>query len=198
MAMVNEKRMPWWLMVITGLLIVAAGILLLASPDFLNVLVNLIGIGALILGLYFIFRAVRIKNENRNASMLFLVHGLLNIVLAVLIFILYNSGRSVTITSIGYQNGTLIGVMLGCWLIIFGVFGLIEARKTGGGKASYRISLLLAISGLVLLIVPFFLMPHYIFMGIIGIIIGVFRTGQGIAQKTRLDGRTSGGRSNLY
>ncbi len=191
------KRMPWWLMVITGLLILAAGIFLLASPGFLNVLINLIGIGGLIIGIYFIVKALINKSESQRDFVLLLVHGLLNLVLALLIFILYKAHRDITIPSIGYQNGTLIGVMLGCWLIVFGVFGLIDARKAGGDRTRSRINLLLVVSGIVLLIVPFFLMPHYIFMGIIGIIIGVIRTAQGIIYKVRLDGRTMGGRSNI-
>jgi uncharacterized membrane protein HdeD (DUF308 family) len=193
----TEKKMPWWLMVITGLLILAAGIFLLASPGFLNVLINLFGISVLIIGIYFIFKALRNKSESQRDFVLLLVHGLLNLVLALLIFILYKAHREITIPTIGYQNGTLIGVMLGCWLIVFGVFGLIDARKTGGDKTRSRINLLLVASGIILLIVPFFLMPHYIFMGIIGIIIGVVRTAQGIFIKVRLDGRTSGGRSNI-
>ena len=193
----TEKKMPWWLMVITGLLILAAGIFLLASPGFLNVLISLLGIGVLIIGLYLIVKAIRNKSESQRDFVLLLIHGILNLVLALLILILYRAHKEITIPTIGYQNGTLIGVILGCWLIIFGVFGLIDARKAGGNKTRSRINLLLVASGIVLLIVPFFLMPHYIFMGIIGIIIGIIRTTQGIIYKLRLDERTSGGRSNI-
>jgi uncharacterized membrane protein HdeD (DUF308 family) len=92
----------------------------------------------------------------------------------------------------------LLGVILSSWFIIFGLFGMINARQDGGNSSRTRVSALLFIIGIVLILLPFLLsINHVLFLGIVAILIGVFRTSQGIINKVQRDGRTSGGRSNL-
>ncbi len=184
--MINkEKTMPWWFVILTGLVILAAGIYLLVSPvGGLNILTFLLGLGVLAFSLYNFYKAVRHKDDNR-LFIPFLVHALLDLILFLLILIIRNSP-------------TLLGVILSSWFIVFGVFGIIHAQQDGGNKHKARISTLLLIIGIVLIILPFVLgIDHIIFLGIVSIVIGVVRATQGIILKAQQDGRTSGGRSNL-
>ncbi len=185
--MINkDKSMPWLFIILTGLIILAAGIYLLVSPvDGLNALTFLLTVGVLLFCLYNFFKAYKFKDENRF-FVLFLVHALLNLVLFLLLIIIKNSTA-------------LLGVILSSWFIIFGLFGIINARQDGGNASKTRISALLLLIGVVLILLPFLLsINHVLFLGIVAILIGVFRTTQGIVYKVQRDGRTSGGRSNLY
>jgi uncharacterized membrane protein HdeD (DUF308 family) len=181
----KDKTLPWWFIVLTGLVILAAGIYLLVSPDTaLNVLTFLLAIGVLFFCLYNFFKAYKFKDNNR-LFVPFIVHALLDLVLFLLIIIIKNSYA-------------LLGVILSSWFIIFGLFGMINARQDGGNSSRTRVSALLFIIGIVLILLPFLLsINHVLFLGIVAILIGVFRTSQGIINKVQRDGRTSGGRSNL-
>lgn len=179
------KALPWWMVIVTGVLILGAGIFLLVSPaDGLGILTFLLGVGVLGFGLYNIYKAIRFKDNNR----LFipsLIHGLLDMVLLLLIVVIRNSPAH-------------LGVILASWFIIFGVFGVVHARQDGDGKTRSRISALLILIGVVLIILPFLLrMDHVVFLGIVSIIIGVVRTAQGVVSKIRQNARVSGGRANL-
>lgn len=181
----KDKTMPWWFVVLTGLIILTVGIYLLVSPaSGLNALTFLFAIGVLAVGLYNFYKAIKSKNDNR-IFVPFLVHALLDIVLFLLIIVIRNSPA-------------LLGVILASWFIIFGVFGLIHAQQDGGNKMKARISGLLVLIGVVLILLPFLLgIDHVLFLGIVSILIGVIRTAQGIIFKVQRDARTSGGRSNL-
>ncbi|MDD5017239.1 MAG: DUF308 domain-containing protein [Eubacteriales bacterium] len=187
----NEKGMPWWLVIVTGVLIIAAGIFLLASnntdPDAsnaaLDTLTFLVGLGVLVYGVYCFFKAIQLKNDNR-LFIPFLVHGILDVVLFLLILIIDKSP-------------VLLGVILASWLIVFGVFDIIQAKQSGG-KRGTRIGALLVLIGLGLMIIPLLLRINYVvFLGIVALVFGIIKTTQGILYKVRLDERTSGGRSNL-
>lgn len=182
----KDKTMPWWFVILTGLIVLAVGIYLLVSQESgLNALTFLLTIGVLLFSLYYFYKAYKFKDENR----LFvpsLVHALLDLVLFLLLIIIRNSPA-------------LLGVILSSWFIIFGLFGLINARQDGGSSTKTRMSALLLLVGVVLILLPFLLsINHVLFLGIVAILIGVFRTVQGIIYKVQHDGRTSGGRSNLY
>ena len=181
----TEKNMPWWLVVVTGVLIIAAGIFLLVSDGVgLDVLAFLVGLGVLVFGVYYLFKAVNNKKDN-SIFVPYLIHGLLNIILLLLIIFIRNSPA-------------LLGVILASWLVIFGFFGIVQARKQSDNKTRIRLCVLLLLCGVVLMILPFVLgMGHVIFLGIVGIVIGVVRTAMGIIYKVRLDQRTTGGRSNV-
>ena len=176
------KSLPWWMVIVTGLLILAAGIFLLVSPvDGLNVLTFLLGAGVLIFGFYNIYKAFRYKDDNR-LFIPFLVHGLLDLVLFILIVVIQNSPAH-------------LGVILSCGFIIFGIFGIIHARQDGESRTSARLSALLVLIGVVLILLPFLLsMSHVLFLGIVSILIGVVRIAQGIIIKQKLGSYTATGR----
>ncbi|MGI5849764.1 MAG: DUF308 domain-containing protein [Christensenellales bacterium] len=182
----NQKGMPWWLAIIIGVLIIAAGIFLLVSPsDGRDVLIFIVGLGVLLYSLYNFYRAIQSRDDNR-IFIPFLAHGLLDIVLFLLILFINKSPA-------------LLSVILSCWLIVFGLFGIIHARQDGGDNhRRIRINTFLMLIGLGLLIIPFILsIDPVVFLGIIALAFGVMKTIQGIISKVRLDESTSGGRSNL-
>ena len=181
----TEKTMPWWLVVITGVLILAAGIFLLVSPaDGLSVLIFIVGLGVLVYGIYCLFKALQHKNDNQ-IFVPYLVHGILDIVLFLLILIIRPSAG-------------LLGVILASWLIVFGVFGMIHGRQESNSRKT-RAGVFLTLIGIGFLIIPLLLtINQVVFLGIIALVLGVIRTAQGIIYKVRLDGRISGGRSNIY
>ncbi len=181
----KDKTMPWWFIILTGLIILAVGIYLLVSPvSGLSVLTFLLGIGVLVFSIYNFYKAIKYKDDNR-LFVPFLVHALLDAVLFLLLLVIRNSPA-------------LLGVILASWFIVFGVFGMIHAQQDGGNKPKARISALLALIGVVLILLPFLIgIDHVIFLGIVSILIGVVRTTQGIVYKVQHDERTSGGRSNL-
>jgi uncharacterized membrane protein HdeD (DUF308 family) len=181
----KDKTMPWWFILLTGLVILAAGIYLLVSQESgLSVLTFLLAVGVLFFCVYNFFKAYKFKDDNR-LFVPFIVHALLDLVLFLLIIIIKNSYA-------------LLGVILSSWFIIFGLFGIINARQDGGNSAKTRVSALLLLVGIVLILLPFLLsINHVLFLGIVAILIGVIRSAQGIIVKVQRDGRTSGGRSNL-
>jgi uncharacterized membrane protein HdeD (DUF308 family) len=191
----TTKNMPWWLVVFTGVLIIAVGIFLLAAnganladPNAVSValktLIYIVGIGVLLYGLYCLFKAIQFKNDNR-ISLPYLVHGILDIVLFLLLLIIHPSAG-------------LLGVILSSWMIVFGIFGMIQGRQETSSRKT-RAGVLLTLIGLCFLIIPLlFSFNHVDVLGVIALVLGVFRTAQGIISKVKLDGRTSGGRSNIY
>lgn len=185
-------KMPWWLVVVTGVLIIAAGIFLLAgnSPEVekniaLKTLLFIVGFFVFLYGIYNLYKAYKLKNEHRM-FVAHLVHGILDIILLLLILFIPDTQ-------------TLLGVILACWFIVFGLFGLVQNDSSSDkNRQTRRISALLLVIGAALLIIPVALGINYIILlGIAGIIIGIVRVAQGIISKTRYDERTSGGRSNL-
>lgn len=184
----NEKNMSWWLAIVIGVLIIAAGIFLLISPKIgLDVLVFLVGLGVLVYGAYNIYIAVKAKSNHREFAP-YLVHGLLDIILLLLIIIITDTPA-------------LLGIIIACWFIIFGFFDIVQARKeidNDDKRRRTRIGALLAVIGVCLLIIPLLLSINYIILfGIAALVLGVVKTVQGILNKIKLDESTSGGRSNL-
>lgn len=181
----TDKTMPWWLVVFTGVLILAAGIFLLVSPSGgQSVLIFIVGLGVLIYGLYCLIKAFQHKNIN-SVFVPYLVHGILDVVLFLLILIIRPSAN-------------LLGIILASWLIVFGIFGLIHGRQENNSRKT-RVSALLVLIGVGFLIIPLVLtINQVVFLGIIALVLGIIRTAQGIIYKVRLDQRTSGGRSNIY
>ncbi len=180
----KEKILPWWLVSATGLVILAAGIYLLVSPQTsLSALTFLLAVGVLGFSIFNFAKAYSYRSDNRY-FVPFLVHAMLDAVLFLLLVIIKSSPA-------------LLGVILSSWFIIFGLFGLIHARQDEN-KSKARVSALLLLIGIALILLPFLLsIDHVLFLGIVSILIGVFRTAQGIVYKVKLDGRTSGGRANL-
>ncbi len=191
--MKSSGKMPWWLVIVTGALIVAAGIFLLATNNTnpednvaLKTLMFVVGLIVMLYGIYNLYKAFKFKNDNR-LFVAHLIHGILDIILLLLMLIIRDSQ-------------TLLGIILACWFIVFGLFGLVQSgHGNDRNMQTRRISALLLAIGVALLVIPQVLSINYIFLlGLAGILIGIVRIGQGILSKTRYDDRTSGGRSNLY
>ncbi len=183
----NEQNMPWWLIVFIGIVIIAAGIFLLVSPQVgLDVLVFLVGLAVLVYGIYNLYKAFKSKSDHRK-FLTYLIHGILDIILLLLIIIITDSPA-------------LLGVIVACWFIIFGFFDVVQARQQAEELKSHRtrIGALLLLIGLVLLVIPLILAIDYIILfGVLALIFGAAKTVQGIVHKIKLDERTSSGRSNL-
>ena len=181
-----EKGMPWWLVIITGVLMIGAGIFLLVSPAIgLNVLTFLVGLGVLLYGIYNIYKAIRFKDNNRVFTA-YLVHGLLDLILFLLILTIDNTP-------------VLLGTILAVWLMVFGVFGIVETRRSEvDNKGKTRVSTLLVLIGLVLLVIPLLLSINYvILLGIIVLVFGIVRLTQGFIKKAKLDDHLSEKRSKI-
>lgn len=182
----SENKMPWWLVTITGVLIVIASILLLISPVVgLSVLTFLVGFAVLIYGVYNIYKALRSKYDN-NAMIPYLVHGLLDIVLLLLILVIKDTPA-------------LLGIIIACWFIVFGVFEMILAKQDDeGNKRKARIGALLMLIGIGLILIPMLLHINYVLLfAIVALVFGIIRTAQGIIFKVNIEEHTSSGRSNL-
>jgi uncharacterized membrane protein HdeD (DUF308 family) len=160
---------------------------LLVSPkDGKNVLSTLVGIGVFVFCIYNIFKAIQNKNDNR-LFIPYLAQGLLDIVLLLLLI------------TIPDKTQVLIGIIIACWLIVFGFFEIIHARRSDDNRHRIRSGSLLIIAGIAVLLIPLLLrLDSVIFIGIAALVLGVVKTVQGLLYKVRTDERTSGGRSNLY
>ncbi len=182
----DRKSTPWWLDVVIGVVIIAAGIFLLVSPaNGSGVLSTLVGIGVLIYCLFNIYKAVQTKNDNR-LFIPYLAQGLLDLVLLLLLISIPNTP-------------SLVGIIIACWMIVFGFFEIIHTRSDGDGGRRTRNGWLLLLAGIGVLIVPLLLrIDSVIFIAIVGLVIGVVKTVQGFLYKVRRDEGGSDGRPNLY
>jgi len=187
-----SKKMPWWLVVLTGVLSLAIGIFLLAAngsdtlnPDAgspaLRTLIFIVGVGVLLFGLYCIFKAFQSKYDQR-LFLLYLIHGILDIVLFLLILFIPPAPG-------------LLGAILSCWTIVFGIFGMIQGRQEGGGQKT-RVGVLLTLIGIGFLVLVILRVDAVLLLGLIALVLGIIRIAQGIITKTRLGGQ--GSRPNLY
>lgn len=178
---------------VIGIVVIAVGIFLLVSPvDGNNVLRTLVGIGVLIYCIYNIIKAIQTKNDNR-LFIPYLAHALLDIVLLLLLITIPENPANPETTPV------LVGIIIACWLIIFGFFEIIHARRDSESGRRIRNGVFLLLAGIGVLVIPLLLkMESAIFLGIVALIIGVTKAVQGLLYKVRMDERTSGGRSNLY
>ena len=172
---IRERKLPWWLIIVTGLLIITAGIFVLVDnikgyENGLNVLVFLTGLGALSFGVYNFIVAYKSRSDN-SMFLTYLVHGIIDIVLLLLIIIIRNSHL-------------LLGVIIACWMMVFGVFEVIEGRKNDNQKHT-RLGAIFAIVGLVVLVIPLIFSIDYLtLIGIVGIVFGSLRVALGIMIKS--------------
>jgi len=187
-----SKKMPWWLIVLTGVLLLAVGIFLLAAngTDTLNpgagspalrTLIFVVGIGVLLFGLYCIFKALQSRYDQR-LFLLYLIHGVLDIVLFLLILFIPPAPG-------------LLGAILSCWMIVFGIFGMIQGRQEGGGQKT-RMGVLLTLIGIGFLVLVILRVDSVLLLGLIALVVGIIRTAQGILIRTRMGGQSN--RPNLY
>ena len=194
--MVSEgKKLPWWLNVVIGVAIIAAAIFLLVSPDDGNEFLTFaVGFGVFVFFVYNVIKAIQFKNDNR-LFIPYLAHGLLDLILFILIISIPSSRPG----DLGPEASQLIGIIIACWLIIFGFFEVIR-KKSGETDAHFlRNGLLLILSGAVVLFILLLTQLNYvIFIGIVAILIGVVKTVQGFLNKARENDQASGGRPGLF
>ena len=187
-----SKKIPWWLVVLTGVLLLAVGIFLLAAngtdtlnPDAgspaLRTLITVVGVGVLLFGLYCIFKALQSRHDQR-LFLLYLIHGVLDIVLFLLILFIPPAPG-------------LLGAIISCWMIVFGVFGMIQGRQEGGGQKT-RVGVLLTLIGIGFLVLVILRVDSVLLLGLIALVAGIIRIAQGIIIRTRMGGQ--GSRPNLY
>ena len=179
----SERKMPWWVIVLTGIIILIVSVFLLADRiSGLVLLTWVVALGAAVTGIYDLFLAL--KDRNSSTSIPLLVHGLLDLLLVLLIIVIPDSQA-------------LLGIIIACWLMVFGVFEIISGRRSDSAKRR-RLGILLIIIGLALLIVPLALCIDYVILiAIAGLVFGIYRIVLGILIKAKYDQRTSDGRSNL-
>ncbi len=178
--MQTAKTMPWWVTMLAGLLILTAGIFLIAwKGAALDVLTFLLGAGVLGFGLYNVFMAVGTRDDNR-LCIPFIAHGIFNFIMFILVLFIYRSPAH-------------LGVILGSWLIIFGVFRIIYARQDAEQKLSPKAGVFTFLIGAALIIIPFAIgIDHVLFIGIVAVIVGTVRAAMGIIKKTQVENeRTS-------
>ncbi|MFA5675304.1 MAG: DUF308 domain-containing protein [Christensenellales bacterium] len=182
--MQTAKTTTWWFTMIIGLIILLTGVFLIAWPlAGLGALTFLLGSGILGFGIYNIFMAVKTTDDNR-LFIPFLVHGLLNFIMFLLVIIIHNSPAH-------------LGALLGSWFIVFGTFRIIYARQDAEKKLSARVGVFLFLIGAALLVLPFVIgIDHVLFLGITAIVIGAARAGLSILKKVRSD-EAGGGRADL-
>lgn len=175
--------------IIIGILIIAAGIFLLVSPDGNSVLKAFVGIGVFVYCLFNIYKAVQHKNDN-SLFIPYLAHGLLDLVLLLLL---------ITINEKNVETPVLVEIIVACWLIVFGFFDMIRARRDSSSQHGVRNGSLLILAGLGVLIIPLLLGMHSaVFLGIVAIVFGVIKVIIGLVSKVRIEEGTSGGRPGLF
>jgi len=189
------KKLPWWLNVVIGVAIITAGIFLLVSPDDGNdFLTFAVGLGVFVFFVYNVIKAVQHKRDNR-LFIPYLAHGLLDLIL----FILIISIPSTRPGDSGSEASQLIGIIIACWLIIFGFFEIVRKKPEVPGTHFVRNGLLLILSGTVVMSILLLTQLNYvIFIGIVAIMIGVVKTVQGFLGKARENDQASGGRPGLF
>ena len=175
---IRERKLPWWLIIVTGVLIIAASIFVLADrASALTVLKVIIAIGTFAFAVFNF--VIAIKNRDiRSVWISHLAQGIINIVLFILVIAIPASP-------------TLLGIIIALWLIVFGVFEIIAARHYDQNKRS-KMGILLVIIGLVVLIIPLvFSIDYLLLIAIVGLVFGIFRVVLGILIKANDTGATT-------
>jgi uncharacterized membrane protein HdeD (DUF308 family) len=139
---VENKRIPWWLILLQGIALVIVGILLLTSPGAtLAFLVQLLGIWWLVQGL---FQIISIFMDSSQWGWK-LFAGILGIVAGIVI-LQHPLWSAILVPAIAI-------IILGIQALVFGVVELIQAFK-GGGWGIGLLGALSIIFGVVLLAHP--------------------------------------------
>lgn len=191
----NGRATPWWLNVVAGIMVIALGIFLLVSTiDGNGFLTVVVGVGLFIYCVYNIIKALQHKNDN-SLFIPHLAHGLLDLVLLLLIITIPSSRPGVT----GPQVSQLIGIIISCWLIIFGFFEMISKKNADSSQHRLRNGLLLFITGAVALLILLLIQINYVtFLGIVALLVGIIKIVQGLMNKVKNDEFGTGSRSGLF
>jgi len=180
---IRERKIPWWLIIVTGVLIIVAGVFALADKlSALTVIAVIIAIGTFAFAVFNFVIAIK-SRDIRNVWVPHLVQGIINIILFILAVTIPNPAT--------LKTAIRIGIIIACWLIVFGVFEVIAARQNDQSKRS-KMGILLVLIGLVVLVIPLiFRIDYLILIGIVGIVFGVYRSILGIVIGSKRTGNTT-------
>jgi uncharacterized membrane protein HdeD (DUF308 family) len=136
----RESTSSWWLFLLTGLIGIAAGVIVLAKPsDSLATLAVVAGVFALIDGSLDLIASLRRHNENRGLTA---VLGVVSVVVGVLL--------------IRHPIGGVLAValLIGIWLIAGGVVRMVRAFDSDHRAWSIVVALVEVAAGIVIVSSP--------------------------------------------
>jgi uncharacterized membrane protein HdeD (DUF308 family) len=147
---------PWWVLLISGLLIGAFGIVLLASPlATTSFLVILFGIFAIIFGAIAFIRSFFLIKEDKYWWVL-LIEGILGIAIGILVFVF------------PIETTVVLIYFIAAWLIVRGIFTI-----ANGSSAKSGLTIAMGVVALILGIFVLFRPPAYAMATLLGFI-GLF------------------------
>lgn len=135
-----HETASWWLLMLLGLIGIAAGVIVLAKPGgSLATLAVIVGIFVLIDGIFALVASIRHKTENRGLAAIL---GVLGVVVGVLL--------------IRHPIGGVLAVALlvGIWLIAIGVVRLVEAFERQHRVWNILVALIEIAAGIVIVSTP--------------------------------------------
>lgn len=144
----------WWLLFVLGLLAVAAGVIVLVQPGIsLTTLAVITGIFLLVDGVYEIVRSFSHSTENRGMWALL---GVVSVIAGVLLVRHPIAGV------------TAIALLLGLWLLCFGLVGLVGAFSSDeNGLLRIVVALVMTVAGIIIISSP------AIAVSTLGLIVGI-------------------------
>jgi uncharacterized membrane protein HdeD (DUF308 family) len=162
--MINwTSLLPWWLVLLWGLLSLIVGILFLTTPG-MTMLILITFMGAYwLVGGFFTLGSLAVDKTNMGLKIFLAVVN----ILAGIIILLYPLFSTIFILS-------FFAIFIGFWGLFIGAVHLFHAFKTKDG-GNGLLGLISMIFGLIILIFPFFAAE------LIPLIIGVFAVAGGIA-----------------
>jgi uncharacterized membrane protein HdeD (DUF308 family) len=136
----HEATAAWWLLLLLGLIGIAAGVVVLAKPgDSLATLAVIAGIFVLIDATFALVASMRRQTENRGLAAIL---GVLGVVVGVLL--IRHPIRGVL----------AIALLIGIWLIAIGVVRLIEAFERPRRGWNILVALIEIVAGIVIVSSP--------------------------------------------
>jgi uncharacterized membrane protein HdeD (DUF308 family) len=122
----RDSDKGWWLILLLGLINVAAGVIAIFYPGITAlVLVLVMGANALLMGALDIAVAIRMRQALRNGWLLFLA-GIASILFGVLVFVFPGAGALALVWLIGFY-----AILTGILLLAFGLRARAWLNRTG-------------------------------------------------------------------
>ncbi len=171
----QAKFSRWWVQLLTGLALIAIGIIFMAWPG-VTTFVLLIFIAAFILvdGLFAIGAAVGAMHR-KESSGIFWARGIIEIIVGAIA--LWRPGATFLVATI----------VIGVWLIVDGVLEIVSGIKTKDAPGGFR--WLVAITGVLSIVIGFLFLfvpvnaalGFVIVLGLVALVFGILRAIVGIS-----------------